>query len=369
MKILFVLEYYPPHIGGVERLFSTLAESLAIEGHQVTVLTTRFSPRLTMSERRNGVHIRRIDVGSRFAFTFSAAPLAYRLAKRHDLVHTTSYNAAVPAFIAAKLSRKPVLITFHEVWGKIWFKLPFLDWVSRCLFYTYEQMILRLPLDYWVAVSDHTKHALARHGIAPERMARIYNGMSYRTDKLPAVVQGPVFSYFGRLGVSKGIEVFLQAAAALRADGREFSLQLIIPKEPRFLRKKILGLIHSLGLSDILTIRHHLSESELAIRLLESLCVVVPSHTEGFGFSALEACALGVPVISSGKGALPEVVSGKFQHLDQLNARSLKNAMEKALRGQWDEQPEKRFELNETVAAYKQVYANLSGAARLAAQA
>ncbi|MBW1989278.1 MAG: glycosyltransferase family 1 protein, partial [Deltaproteobacteria bacterium] len=39
MNILFVLEYYPPHVGGGEVLFSRLAGGLAARGHGVKVLT------------------------------------------------------------------------------------------------------------------------------------------------------------------------------------------------------------------------------------------------------------------------------------------------------------------------------------------
>ena len=35
---------------------------------------------------------------------------------------------------------------------------------------------------------------------------------------------------------------------------------------------------------------------------------MLPSHHEGFGLPALEAMALGVPVVTSNRGALPEVV-------------------------------------------------------------
>ena len=39
MKILFVTDYYYPHIGGVEKLFKSLAESLVEKGNKVSVIT------------------------------------------------------------------------------------------------------------------------------------------------------------------------------------------------------------------------------------------------------------------------------------------------------------------------------------------
>lgn len=53
---------------------------------------------------------------------------------------------------------------------------------------------------------------------------------------------------------------------------------------------------------------HENADDALLRRLYRSaIAVVVPSHAEGFGFSALEAMVHGTPVISSGTGAMPEV--------------------------------------------------------------
>ena len=48
MKILFVIENYPPHIGGVEALFKNLAEGLA-KKHEVTIITHK--PKKAPSKR------------------------------------------------------------------------------------------------------------------------------------------------------------------------------------------------------------------------------------------------------------------------------------------------------------------------------
>ena len=41
MKILFVLENYTPHIGGVEIVFKNLSEGLAKLGHDISIVTHR----------------------------------------------------------------------------------------------------------------------------------------------------------------------------------------------------------------------------------------------------------------------------------------------------------------------------------------
>ncbi|RME91864.1 MAG: hypothetical protein D6772_17720, partial [Bacteroidetes bacterium] len=127
MKMLFVLEHYHPYLGGAEKLFRQVAEGLAAEGHTVEVITTRHQARLAREEVIAGVRIRRVHCYNRFLFTFFSLPVIWRAAKDTDLIHTTTYNAAFPAWLVGRLRRKSVLITFHEYWGKLWFSLPYLS--------------------------------------------------------------------------------------------------------------------------------------------------------------------------------------------------------------------------------------------------
>ncbi len=50
-----------------------------------------------------------------------------------------------------------------------------------------------------------------------------------------------------------------------------------------------------------------ISDGELAALLADSLCLAFPSLTEGFGLPALEAMAVGCPVVVSDRASLPEV--------------------------------------------------------------
>lgn len=59
--------------------------------------------------------------------------------------------------------------------------------------------------------------------------------------------------------------------------------------------------------------------------------VVVPSLDEGFGLPALEAMSAGVMVVASNRGALPEVLGGAGVLIDPADARSLADALERAL--------------------------------------
>jgi glycosyltransferase involved in cell wall biosynthesis len=58
---------------------------------------------------------------------------------------------------------------------------------------------------------------------------------------------------------------------------------------------------------------------------------VLPSHLEGFGIPALEAMTVGVPVIVSNRGALPEVTGGAAQVVEPDDVSGLADAMERYL--------------------------------------
>ena len=45
----------------------------------------------------------------------ASIPLGIKLAKDNDIIHTTTYNAAFPAFLIGKISRKKIIITVHEI--------------------------------------------------------------------------------------------------------------------------------------------------------------------------------------------------------------------------------------------------------------
>jgi glycosyltransferase involved in cell wall biosynthesis len=58
---------------------------------------------------------------------------------------------------------------------------------------------------------------------------------------------------------------------------------------------------------------------------------VLPSLYEGFGLTALEALAAGVPVVAADRGALPEVCGDAAQLVDPTDAEAIAAALERAL--------------------------------------
>ena len=359
MKILFILENYYPHIGGVETLFKNLAEALSQESHNVVVLTTLKNAEDKKVERKDNITIYRKKYLNRYFFTFFAFFAAFRLSKSCDIIHTTSYNAALPAWLAGKLRGKKVIITFHEVWGDLWFQLPFMSKLGARLHYLFEQMLVKLDFYKFVGVSKFTHQALIDNGVDEAHTTMIYNGIDYaefsQNIHRPSS-DGFIFTFFGRLGMSKGIEIYLQAIKELANTSFNAVFQLIIPTQPEPFLKEINNIIDHLELRDKLVIKHNLPFEALKNEIAKSSAIVIPSYSEGFCFAAIETMAIGTPIISSSKGALAEVISGKYLELETLDALCLAKSMQKAINGDWSQSPLKKFDLKDTVDNYLSLY-------------
>jgi glycosyltransferase involved in cell wall biosynthesis len=130
-----------------------------------------------------------------------------------------------------------------------------------------------------------------------------------RIDRAPAPTE-PMVVYAGRLAVNKGVEVLLAAWDRYLASrvGWEptTDLQLVIagagPLEERIRAwASTRPSVRAAGF---------LGRAECADLIARARAVVVPSTwEEGFGLVAVEAMAVGVPVLASARGSLPELVT------------------------------------------------------------
>ncbi len=110
----------------------------------------------------------------------------------------------------------------------------------------------------------------------------------------------------GRLSPEKGFDVLLRAVAALAGEGHAVALDLVGSGTERDALEQLAGDAAAAGAR----VRLHPGEPRAALlqRMAAADAVVVPSRREGLGMVALEALAVGTPVVASRVGGLPEVV-------------------------------------------------------------
>ncbi|MBA7660043.1 D-inositol 3-phosphate glycosyltransferase [subsurface metagenome] len=339
-------EYYPPHIGGVELVFNQLAQGLAKRGCDCTIVTCKI-PGTSEYEEVEGVKIHRVKVpnkAARYWFSFLAIPKVFTLAKGADLIHTTTFNGAFPAWLVSKLLRKKCIITVHEVWGPLWKSLANMSWFSARLHQFLERVIISLPFNRYICVSNYTCNCLASIGIKGEKSVVIYNGIDYELLN-PLKIEGRetrgklqlgnnfIYMYYGRPGASKGVEYLIQAVPLISKVAPNSKLLLILANDPRGRYENIKKMIKDLDIEEKIILLDPLPRDELPNYIAAADCVVIPSLSEGFGFTATEACAMEKPVVASNVASLPEVISGKYVLVESRNPEAIAEGVEKVYKG------------------------------------
>lgn len=360
LRILYILEYYFPHIGGVEILFQNLAEGLAKRGHKIKILTNNLNG-FKKFEKVNDVEIYRINFPKpkRFFFTFFSFPFFLKLGKEADIIHSSTYGGVFSASLCAKLLRKPSILSVHEIWMEKWKSVPFVSKIQKLFGSFQEWFLLNLPFDLKVAESKYTLKILNK--ICNEKNIQIPAGLSVPQNLRWSKKSSEIFKfiYFGRPGHWRGVDILLNAYSKLIKELKNIKLILIMPNDPEKEYKEILNLISKLNLNENIELKKPLERDELFNFLMEIDAVVVPSISEGFGLSAAEASALGVPIISSNAGSLKEVVSGKCLFFESGNILDLKEKMAKAFEGKWEWVEKKDFSQKNFLDSWENVYRSL----------
>lgn len=362
--ILFVLEHFHPYVGGIERLFHQLAIALVRKGHRVTVITSRFHKELPLRENMEGVRVIRVRAPNRFLFPFLAIAPAIRKARHCNILQTSTFAAAIPAFIAGKLTGTKTIITVHEYWGNLWHTFPWLNSMKASFFKLAEKALLSLPFRCYIAVSEHTAQSLVHGGWPAEKITMIYNGLdegrlTQRHPQSISLAGKPHFIYFGRLGHSKGLDLIVEGGSRFLASHTEAVIELIIPDKPARFRKRLIQSIMLTPTADRFVLTPSLSDAELTAKILAATAILIPSYNEGFCYAAAEASFLGIPMVISNRGALAETAGGKVIAMETLSADGLCTAMERAARNEWQIRPVRRFPLEQQVGAYLELYRSL----------
>ncbi|WP_366510349.1 glycosyltransferase family 1 protein [Mesorhizobium sp.] len=157
-------------------------------------------------------------------------------------------------------------------------------------------------------VSDYSLRELTGHGVVPAQRAFVApNGHEHALRWKPAHSAGTRLAasretvvMIGSAAPHKNVGLVLDMAERLAAAG--LRIAIVGMSDSRVFRSGSTGAkgqnVHCLG---------RISDGELAALLGDSLCLAFPSLTEGFGLPALEAMAIGCPVVVSDRASLPEV--------------------------------------------------------------
>lgn len=368
MKILFILDLYKPHVWWVETLFENLINWLISQWHQIKILTSKFTKNLTEYEKLDtGVEIYRVG-HSRYDFMLYCLRKGVSLAHWADIIHTTTYNSAIPASIIGKIAWKKVVLTVHEIFWALWTKFMGRKW----RFYKqFENLIFIFPFDKYICVSNYTKNSLrVKYEINDRKLVTIYNGVDYdlwdsksftpknikKISEKYDLENAYTGLFFGRAGVSKWLYAYIQSIPDIVKKIPNFKAMLIVSESKNNNADRERKLIKDLHVSKHIIRIPGVAYNELGNYILASNCVIVPSLAEGFWFAAVETCALGKELVVSNIASLSEVVSGKINFIEPWNSSDIAEKIIKFHEGKYENIPEKKFYRKENVEKTFKVY-------------
>lgn len=250
----------------------------------------------------------------------------------------------VPAHTLPVL-RRPGLRTVVTIHGLEYQWLPeYQNWLQRW-YLPLSTKYAAKAADRLIAVSHFTKDQLEEElRVESEKIAVVWEGVEAE-DKSSRVRTGieetlsvyglekeRYFLFMGSLQPRKNLPALIRAFAEFARARSEY--RLVISGGKGWLTKEIFMAPAKYGVQEKVIFAGRVSE-EVKWRLYQgAVGYVQPSWTEGFGLPVLEAMAIGVPVIVSDGGALPEVVdeAGLVVKLGEGFVGKLVAAMERVVR-------------------------------------
>ena len=286
MKILFVSDFYYPHIGGVTEHIYHLANEFEDMGHKVSILTSNMEGDLRPDERRVVrlgksivVHMNRSN--SRMTGWINLSRLS-RVVNDYDIIHIHGVIAPTLPLVVLKVSSKTNIFTFHPTFESSTLYTIF----KRPLKHFFEK------IDGKIAVSVTARDSIEKYFPGDYRI--IPNGID--TDRFRVCTDKNPFEilFVGRIERRKGLQFLIYALPLIKreipeayltvAGGGYKGMNLDIPTEVKD-SINFLGFVAPEDLPEIFS--------------RASVFVSPAISGESFGIVLLEAMATETPVIAS----------------------------------------------------------------------
>jgi glycosyltransferase involved in cell wall biosynthesis len=351
MKILHFIPVYKPawQYGGPVRSVSTLCESLAACGERVVVATTtsglcgqhRITWNLECPTIVDGVEV--------YYFARNPFPLYIESPslRKHirslmvdaDLVHLSGVwqPLSLSVTTTARRLKKPYVCSLRGTINS----------------WAWKQRTIRHRL-YWTLFESHQlSRASALHMTSDmEREDAVSRGIGIgqKVFVVPNSIDSSQFVrsehlawrfresvsasdaqklmlYLGRLHAKKGIDLFLNSAAAVLRETPDWLFLIVGPSENGY-RDKLMSQVQRLGLSSKVRFVDLVAGTDRLGALSAADLFILTSHTENFGMSVVEAMAASVPVLISDRvGICKEIRSDGAGYITGQDHASIRSAL------------------------------------------
>lgn len=301
LRVLQVTPRMAPSVGGVETHVREIARRMRQHQVETRILTVDATGRLPPRDELDGVPLDRVRAWPTDRDWLCAPGLPKRIREgRWDVVHVQSYHTFVAplAMAAAARARIPYVVTFHGGGHSSWLRTRIRGSQIKAL-----GPLLRRAAALVCIANFEIEHYGRQIGVARHRFVTIPNGADLPEAAPVPDPDGPLIVSSGRLERYKGHHRVLAAFAHVLEDVPDAHLWLAGagPCEDELRRQAT-----QLGVAD----RVEISVAERAVmagRLGKASLAVLLSDFESHPLAALEALALGVPLVVADNSGLAEI--------------------------------------------------------------
>ncbi|MFH1492491.1 MAG: glycosyltransferase family 4 protein [Candidatus Omnitrophota bacterium] len=322
-KIAMLHWGFPPIIGGVETHLSLLGPTLVERGYAVNLLTGTVANERVDYEYK-GMTIKRsplFDLNWLFERGLEGLEKEIRDlinmfldTTKPDIIHAHNmhYFSKLHAEVLSTYAKShsiPLVLTAHNVWDEG----NFLD------------LTLNIGWDHIIAVSEYIKFELMGIGIPDNKITVVYHGVDVDKfkkkdcvqilNKYPALKNRRIIFHPARLGLAKGCDVSIKALRIIKKSMPNILLILTGTKHiidwGATQQKDIAYLVH---LAKKIHVEKNLFVDMIPYDIMPQfyniadVCMYPSNSQEPFGITILESLAIGIPIIITAAGGMPEII-------------------------------------------------------------
>lgn len=235
-------------------------------------------------------------------YAMVAAQVAKDLEGQFDVIHAHDWLTYFAGIAAKRVSGKPLVVHMHATEfdrsGEN---------INRRV-YAIEKAGMQAA-DRVIAVSELTRRiVIGKYGILADKVVTVHNAVRFGESEEAAperAVKDKVVIFLGRITYQKGPDYFVEAAAKVLQ--RVSDVRFVMAGSGD-LMNHVVRRVAQLGIADRFHFTGFLKGGEVQRMFRLSDVYVMPSVSEPFGISPLEAMRSGVPVIISRQSGVAEVL-------------------------------------------------------------
>ncbi|MCQ2153326.1 MAG: glycosyltransferase family 4 protein [Bacteroidales bacterium] len=234
--------------------------------------------------------------------------IAMQHSDEFDVIHAHDWLTYLAGIAAKELTGKPLVVHVHATsydrGDEQHIDTRVLDIETRGM----------MVADRVVTVSDLTRNiVINKYGIDPAKVVTVHNAVDFSGRENLDVERGvkdKVVTFLGRITFQKGPEYFIEAAAKVLK--RTKGVRFVMAGSGDMMNRAIMQ-VARLGISDRFHFTGFLRGADVQRMFAMSDVYIMPSVSEPFGISPLEAMRTNVPSIISKQSGAAEVLKYAFK--------------------------------------------------------